>query len=776
MGIDSLFEPSYFTQQKLEELYRDSLLWESNEIIKGRPVAPVGTIKEISGTEYIKTNDGWRYHKKPQTTSKPEEQSQQKLKPQEEQKNSNSKQVESTIQEGHELTAPDGTKGKVISNDGKTTTISYVKDGEKKEAQVSTQTLEQRKQQGELQHHSSPSTLKDHHKQYVEDAHAEGKSATHIISRLKEQGVDEDEAMEHIVNHRKSLKDKKQGEERVESKESHEKRGFDESKGDEDVTGKSEKIDTEDEDDDHEDHDKSIEHQAKNETNHDNYKSSKSNLEKQEGFSEKVEVTPTTKVNEKEDKETQEVNKRFATFGRNVRNLINGGMKSMIAYGTGGVGKTYTVTKELEKAGKRAFEVGIHEPGDDDYDYVKITGKVTATDLYKKLLDHNGKIILFDDCDSVLQDKDAQNLFKGALDTSGDGTINWGSARPPKDENGKPLPNAFKFEGKCIFISNLDVKDEKMGKTLQPIISRGTGIDLSMSSKQTLKRIKSIATNPKTGKLDNLQFPGISYTEKDMKDVLSYLDKNKGNKNLELNVRTIGALLGIKREAEKDGVNWEEDADFHALKKSEEVDLFSQKLQRFNSLYGKSRNEVQKSKLIEKWNQYYQSSQLVKSEVYREDHDEEEGDAPEMKSQLQKAFSALIKSESSQNSNSHHYILKEWKNGKWDYNYGKHYNGSQKAEEKNYSESELNRQSQLADLITTHKERISKRMKEYDSHHSEIMSNNNDIQSIKNNDGGQNSHPVHYKEGRNKKLEKQKTNLLSQVHRIHTNLVNILER
>lgn len=772
--IEDLFTPSTSTQQRLEDLYVDSLLWESNDIVKGRPVAPVGTIKKIGDTEYIKTNDGWRYNKKQQSSSKPEEQSNKKPSKVDDTNPQQNKQTETSIQEGHEVTAPDGTKGKVISNDGKSATISYVKDGEKKEAQVSSQLLEQRKQQGELQHHSSPSTLKDHHKQYVEDAHTEGKSATHIISRLKEQGVDEDEAMEHIVNHRKSLKDKKQDERGVESKESHEKRGFDEGKGDEDVTGKSEKLPKDDKEDEHEDHDSSISHQAKNETNHQNYLETRKSLEEQEGFSEKVDTQTTTPKVEDEDKETKEVNKRFATFGRNVRNLINGGMKSMIAYGTGGVGKTYTVTKELEKAGKKAFEVGIHEPGDDDYDYVKITGKVTATDLYKKLMDHNGKIVVFDDCDSVLQDKDAQNLFKGALDTSGDGTINWGSARPPKDENGKPLPNAFKFEGKCIFISNLDVKDEKMGKTLQPIISRGTGIDLSMSSKQTLKRIKSIASNPKTGKLDNLQFPGVSYTEKDMKEVLNYLDKNKANKNLELNVRTIGALLGIKKEAEKDGVNWEEDADFHALKKSEQLDMFSQKLSRINSSYGKGRNEIQKSKVIDKWNEYYQTSQLTKSEVYRENHDEEEGDAPEMKSKqkLEKAFNILEKS----NPHQHSYITKYWEKGKWVYNYGNHYNGSQKADELNYSEKELNRQEQLANIISDGKEKIEKRLKIYDEKSSQISTNQQDIQSILNNDGGMKSAPTYHKEGQNKKLQKEKEELLNQVNKLHNNLITILER
>lgn len=172
---------------QLENLSKDSLIWEGDDIIKSEENQSIESIKRIGETEYIKIDQSWKYYKDDEI-----EKGARVL----------------SIQEGHELTAPDGTTGKVISNDGKVATLSYVKDGMKKEAQVPSLTLEQRKLKGEIQHNASPTTLQDHHKKYVEEAHAEGKSATHILSRLKEFNVDEDEALEHVTNYRKEVKQK----------------------------------------------------------------------------------------------------------------------------------------------------------------------------------------------------------------------------------------------------------------------------------------------------------------------------------------------------------------------------------------------------------------------------------------------------------------------------------------------------------------------------------------------------------------------------------------
>lgn len=282
-----------------------------------------------------------------------------------------------------------------------------------------------------------------------------------------------------------------------------------------------------------------------------------------------------TGVSEKDAEEAEDgegnINRRFKTFERFSRALAKGKTKSMIAYGSGGVGKTYTVTKELEAQGKKEFKDGM-EVGSDDYDYVKITGKATPAAVYQALYEHNGKIILFDDCDSVLQHEDAVNLFKGALDTSGDGTIQYGTQRPLKDSNGNPMPNRFDFNGRVAFISNLPPE-----KVPQPLKSRSLRIDMTMTADQTIDRIKHIATDDK-GQYQNLKFPGpdgkpVKYTHEDMESAINFLDKYK-NKTNDLNVRTIGSILSIIHEAKEDGDDdWEDDAKAMVFSKALDDDL-----------------------------------------------------------------------------------------------------------------------------------------------------------------------------------------------------------
>lgn len=308
--------------------------------------------------------------------------------------------------------------------------------------------------------------------------------------------------------------------------------------------------------------------------------------EAKEGFSvAKPEVLTSTSGDEDEDED--DINHKFEAFGRFAAGVIKGRMKSLIAYGSGGVGKTYTVTQELNKAGKKIFDPEMHDAGDSSYDYVKLTGKMTAAAVYQAMYEHNGKILLFDDCDSVLQDDNAINLFKGALDTSGDGTIDWGSAKKLKDSTGQEIPGKFAFNGRAMFISNLDI-DGKAGEKIQPIVSRGYGINLAMDATKTMERIKHIATS-KDGQLTNLKFPGVpSYTHDDMEAVFNYMNKHK-DKAADLNVRTVGTLLAIKKDADEAGVDWQADAKYVYLRKAQENDIFN------GGMFDRRKNNIEKA-------------------------------------------------------------------------------------------------------------------------------------------------------------------------------------
>jgi hypothetical protein len=333
-----------------------------------------------------------------------------------------------------------------------------------------------------------------------------------------------------------------------------------------------------------------------------------------------------------------DINFRFKMFSQAVKGVISGKFKAAIGYGTGGVGKTYTVTHQLDAAGKKPFDEENDIPGDDSYDYVKITGKMTAPQVYKTLFQHNGKIILFDDCDSVLTDSSSINLFKGALDTSGDGTIQYATTTGVKAENAEgemeKLPNRFKFNGRAIFVSNLPPH-----LLPQPLKSRAVRVDLTMDKKQTMDRIKQIATNLKTGKYENLRFPGIDkYSHKDMEDVINYLDKNKEH-TADLNVRTVGSILGLKQLAEEDGdgENWEKYADQMLFSKGEVNDF------NYDGGLHKSR-----SQFIDQLYKSHRTFSIAKSEMVKSEHDiddkfeseqVEKGEIDE----LQQSFNELLK-------------------------------------------------------------------------------------------------------------------------------------
>lgn len=87
-----------------------------------------------------------------------------------------------------------------------------------------------------------------------------------------------------------------------------------------------------------------------------------------------------------------------------VKSVIKGRRMGLLITGDPGVGKTFTVQKELDKAGVR---------------YEEFKGNIkSATNLYSLLFDNNDpdKILVFDDCDSVLQDEAQTEILKGALD------------------------------------------------------------------------------------------------------------------------------------------------------------------------------------------------------------------------------------------------------------------------------------------------------------------------------------------------------------------------
>jgi hypothetical protein len=246
------------------------------------------------------------------------------------------------------------------------------------------------------------------------------------------------------------------------------------------------------------------------------------------------------------------VKERWEAYKLFIDMVATGEAKSAIAYGTGGVGKTYNMMEVFKEHNMREFHSELHLPGEQDYDFVKITGKSTPTHMYKALYEHNGKVIVFDDCDSVLKDDTSINILKGALDTTGDGTVSYGSGRKIKDSDGEEIPQRFSFNGRVMFISNLTPKEMP-----QPLRSRAYTINLTMTADETITMMKDIVQVMPFQ--DNRGNP-IEVSPEDRTAAIDFLSSVKDKIDIgDLNVRTLGQIAMIKkRTANNPSVNWKQ--------------------------------------------------------------------------------------------------------------------------------------------------------------------------------------------------------------------------
>ena len=181
------------------------------------------------------------------------------------------------------------------------------------------------------------------------------------------------------------------------------------------------------------------------------------------------------------------INQRFSFVEQMVDMIVQKTLPSAVITGEGGLGKSYTVLKSLEKNGftnltdLANFEIGAKVDRSKSYTVVK--GYSTAKGLYRTLFENNGMVIVFDDCDSILKDDVAKNLLKGALDSYSKRYISWNA-----DMRDDDLPRSFEFTGSIVFVSNMALE-----KIDQAIRTRSLVVDLSMTEGQKLERMEVIA-------------------------------------------------------------------------------------------------------------------------------------------------------------------------------------------------------------------------------------------------------------------------------------------
>lgn len=216
--------------------------------------------------------------------------------------------------------------------------------------------------------------------------------------------------------------------------------------------------------------------------------------------------------------------------------VARGKSNALIISGQAGVGKTSVVVDTLKSIGMVP-----------DVHYYKSTGTITTAGLYETLFRHRSKLIIFDDCDSVIKDADSVNLLKGALDTypvrelskitkgttfDSTGMSDLEMEERFQETDGKQLPNRFGFSGQVIFISNLS--EDRFDDA---ILSRSLHVDVNLKKEEVIGRMRDIMSRIS---------PEINpQMKEEALDYLIYITDNYPVK-FDLNIRTLIHSINLR--------------------------------------------------------------------------------------------------------------------------------------------------------------------------------------------------------------------------------------
>jgi hypothetical protein len=209
-------------------------------------------------------------------------------------------------------------------------------------------------------------------------------------------------------------------------------------------------------------------------------------------------------VKETETEAMDRIAARFEVLDEMSRAAINGDIRAMIVSGPPGVGKSYGVETQMEKASMFDKLAGKKVR----FNIVK--GAMTALGLYAQLYKYSDtkNVLIFDDCDSVFTDDLALNILKAALDSGKTRRICWNSDSRLLREEG--IPNTFNFNGSAIFITNLkfsNLKSKKLQDHLEALQSRCHFLDLTIDGdRDKMLRIKQVHRDADGGLFSDYDF------------------------------------------------------------------------------------------------------------------------------------------------------------------------------------------------------------------------------------------------------------------------------
>ena len=142
----------------------------------------------------------------------------------------------------------------------------------------------------------------------------------------------------------------------------------------------------------------------------------------------------------------------------------------LIIKSRGGLGKTYTTESQIPERDRLTFK-----------------GHATPLSVYLDVYENPTKIILFDDVDSLLDNKSMVAIMKQLCEVKQDKDVFYNTSA---SRRGKPVPPSFKSNNQVILLCN-DIKD--WGEDMKAVLTRGFFIDFEPSNIEIFEQLKKFA-------------------------------------------------------------------------------------------------------------------------------------------------------------------------------------------------------------------------------------------------------------------------------------------
>lgn len=226
------------------------------------------------------------------------------------------------------------------------------------------------------------------------------------------------------------------------------------------------------------------------------------------GFGEvrRVDIVPSSEeetiVSSSDEKKWDELRKSFrltpeqvySQFETYIKSVAHGDAFSLICSSHGGLGKTYTVTNVLNSIGFSEVNQEIEDEEEHDEEnapvlknnqYLVITGKLTPYGAYSLMYEYNGDLIVFDDCDTLFQSEDGENLIKAATDDKLERRLGLRTKQTMSDNS--EIPKSFPYSGRVIFLTNVPISDIDSA-----IRSRALIVNIDLTAEESIERVRTL--------------------------------------------------------------------------------------------------------------------------------------------------------------------------------------------------------------------------------------------------------------------------------------------